>query len=177
MYEAELAASRLSNSGKTWFSLLIAVWAVARRRVERNAAQQQRAQRLQLHGRSTGAQLQGESGGIPEPGLVVHITVVGRPDESVDRHALHHVADVPAEHRAHLEIAEEDRRAERNRAHMVGLQQERMSRDIGLQNRRILVPDERPLRLARGLAREHGDVRSGGQRARVPGGCRQTTAA
>ena len=75
-------------------------------------AEQERLQRLHLDLDPRSGKLHRDPRGIPKPGLVVHIAVVGRPDEGSDGHVFGHVGDVPAEHFADIEVAVEDRRAE-----------------------------------------------------------------
>ena len=138
---------------------------VCRWRIESNTTQQERPQRLELHFDAGGAEFQREARSVPEAGLVVHIAVIGRADEGMNGYAVDHIADVPSEHRSYVKTAEEYRRPKRDRTQVAGLQFKRMSRNIDLENRRILAPDEFPLRLAGGLAGKQADIRPGGEGA------------
>ena len=73
--------SRFANSGKTWFSALSALGLAADRRLERNAAEQQRLQRLHLHFDPGAAELDETSRGVPKPGLVMHVAVDTAPEQ------------------------------------------------------------------------------------------------
>ncbi|MND31639.1 hypothetical protein D3C80_221970 [compost metagenome] len=74
---------------------------VERRRTERDAADQQRRQRLCAQGEAIGAGLEIDATGIPETGVVGHVGVIGRLHEhfDIDRFAIfgqligHHLAD------------------------------------------------------------------------------------
>jgi hypothetical protein len=79
-------------------------------------------------------------------------------DKGVDRHRFRHVGDVPAEHLADAEVAEEDRRAERDQAQALGLQIKDMARNMGVEDRRVLAPGKIPLLLADRGARQHADI-------------------
>jgi hypothetical protein len=70
------------------------------RGLERDAAEQQRTQRLHLDIETCSTELHRNAGGIPKACLVCHIGVVRRSDEGVYRHVLGHVAEVPAQHLA-----------------------------------------------------------------------------
>ena len=105
--------------------------ALRRRRLEGDAAEEKRFQRLHLDLDPRPGELYRDPRGVPEPGLIVHIAVVWGADKGTDRHILGHVGDVPTEHLADIEIAEEHRRTEGYRSEPFSLQQESMPRDVG----------------------------------------------
>src|SRR3954454_4321703 len=118
------------------------------RRSECDAAKEQGAQRFHFDVESLRPERQRNPGGVPETGLLRDIGIVRRTDEGVNRHAFRHVANVPAKHLADRQIAEKDRRADRNRADPLRLQQELAPWYIGLNNRGVLLSLESRLFLA-----------------------------
>ena len=86
------------------------------------------------------------------------VAVVRRPDKGVDRDVIGHVGDVPAEHLADAQIAEKDRRAERNRAEALGFEQKRVARDMLAEDRQVLASFEAALGPPRDGARHHPDI-------------------
>src|SRR5262249_3090017 len=99
-----------------------------------------------------------DPGGVPEPGLVMHITVIGSPHKSVDRHIFRHVRNIPAEYLPDIEVAIKDWRTDGDRADPLRFQQKGASWDVCTEDRRILDPDELPLCLARLRRRQHPDI-------------------
>src|SRR5262249_16810227 len=89
----------------------------------------------------------------------MYIAVIGRPDKGVDRHIFRHVGDVPAEHFANREVAEKDRRTDRDRADALGFQQKGAPRDMRSEDWRILAPNEVSLVFAGFFGRQHADIR------------------
>ena len=149
-----------ANSGKTWFSRLDRLGAALQiRGFERDAAEQQRLQRFELDFEPGAGELDRQPRSIPEPGVVMDIAVIGGADKGVDRHVFGHVGDVPAEHLADAQVAEKDRRAERNRAEALGLEQKRVARDMLAEDRRVLASLEaRAADSPRDGARHHPDI-------------------
>src|SRR5437879_3084771 len=116
--------------------------------IEGNATQQQSPERFHLHIDATGAELDRYTRSIPERRIVVHIPIKRRAYEGVDSDAVGQIAEVPAEHRANVEVAVEDWRAQADRAQPLGLQNEGGSWSGDLEDGRVLAADEAPLRLA-----------------------------
>ena len=94
------------------------------RRLKSDAAEEQGIERLHLNLDAVGAEFYGKPGGVPKTRFAMHIAVVGRANEGVDGDILSQVPKVPAQNGADLEVAVEDRRAERYRPYPVRLEQE-----------------------------------------------------
>ncbi len=93
--------------------------------------------------------------------VVVHVFVEWRAYESVDGDAVGEIAEFPSKHRAHAEVAEEDRCPQADRPDPLGGQGESAARHIRLQDRRVFEPDKVALRLSALHWRQHADVGAG----------------
>ena len=131
-----------------------------RRRCEGDAAKEQSAQRFHFDIEPLRPERQRNPGGVPETGLLHHIGIIRRANESMNHHAFRHVGNVPAEHLADRQIAEKDRRADRDRTDPLRLQQECAPRNIGLDKRRVLLSLECGLFLAPARRRQNADIRT-----------------
>ena len=74
--------------------------------------------------------------------VLADVLVVRCADECVDGHAFRELPDIPAEHLSHRNIPIEYRRADTDRSNAIRRQQESLAGGFGLQDRRILKPDE-----------------------------------
>ena len=137
--------------------------AAVERRLERDAADEDRDERLGLHPDAGRVERHVDAARVPEARVGGDVLVVGRTHEDLDRHALPVLVELAGDDLADLQPPEVDRHAHVVRPEVVGLQDELPPGDLVGDDRRHVEGDELAPLLFR-PAGIHRDVGAGEQR-------------